>query len=181
MRPQHPFTPHQKNAVKAALKEPHTTEEFKRIQAVHLRAEHNMPAPDIAKLLGLHVASVWKIHARFLQRGAALFTSKKHGGRHHQNLCPKQERAFLKPFHEAAKKGALVTAKDLAAAYEKHVGKPAVGSTISRLLHRHGWRKVIPRPAHPKASAAKRATYKKTSPRSCGGIWTPFPRDAGCG
>jgi len=181
MRPQHPFTAKQKNAVKAALNKPHTTEEFKRIQAVHLRAERNMSAPDIARLLGLHVASVWKIHAAFRTRGAAIFNSRKHGGRHRQNLSPEHERAFLKPFHEAAKKGALVTAGDIARAYEKRVGKPAVGSTVCRLLRRHGWRKVTPRPAHPNASAARRGTFKKTSPRSCGATWTPFPKAAACG
>jgi transposase len=88
---------------------------------------------------------------------------------------------FLKPFLKAAKKGALVTAKDIARAYEKRVGKPAVGTTVCRLLRRHGWRKATPRPAHPKASAAKREAYKKTSPRSCAATWTPFPKDAVCG
>jgi transposase len=180
MRPSHPFTTRQKKAIKLALKEPHTTEAFKRIQALHLRAEQNMTAPDIAKILGMHVASIWKIHARFLKEGSAIFTSKKHGGRHHQNLCPEHEDALLKPFLQAAENGALVTSKHIRAAYEKHALKPAVTATVCRLLRRHGWRKVMPRPAHPKASAAKRNAFKKTSPRACGGIWTAFPPDGAC-
>jgi transposase len=35
-------------------------------------------------------------------------------------------------------------------------------STIYRLLERHGWRKVMPRPRHPKADVAAQAAFKKT-------------------
>ncbi|MFL5660184.1 MAG: winged helix-turn-helix domain-containing protein [Ktedonobacteraceae bacterium] len=36
-------------------------------------------------------------------------------------------------------------------------------STISRLLKRHGWRKPVPRPLHPKANPEAQAQFKKTS------------------
>jgi hypothetical protein len=35
-------------------------------------------------------------------------------------------------------------------------------STISRLLKRHGWRKPMPRPVHPKAKAEAQEEFKKT-------------------
>jgi hypothetical protein len=35
-------------------------------------------------------------------------------------------------------------------------------STISRLLKRHGWRKPVPRPIHPKAQAEAQQEFKKT-------------------
>jgi hypothetical protein len=35
-------------------------------------------------------------------------------------------------------------------------------TSISRLLDRHGWRKLVPRPRHPKANAAEQAAFKKT-------------------
>jgi hypothetical protein len=31
------------------------------------------------------------------------------------------------------------------------------------LLNRHRWRKIVPRPAHPKADKEKREEFKKTS------------------
>jgi transposase len=181
MRPQRPFTTRQIKAIQAELKKPHTTEEFKRLQALALRAQHGMPAPEIAKVLGLHVASVWKIHARFLKHGKAVFTSRRHGGRHHENLKTEQERALLDPLREAAQKGALVTSRQVKAAYEKEVGKAVPASTVCRMLRRQGWRRLVPRPAHPKASAARRRAFKKTSPVSCGGTWTPFPPGESCG
>jgi hypothetical protein len=33
----------------------------------------------------------------------------------------------------------------------KKVGSAVAPSTVYRMLDRHGWRKVIPRPRHPKA------------------------------
>jgi hypothetical protein len=39
-------------------------------------------------------------------------------------------------------------------------------STVYRLLDRHGWRKVTPRPRHPKADPAAQAAFKPKFPRS---------------
>jgi hypothetical protein len=35
-------------------------------------------------------------------------------------------------------------------------------SSIYRLLERHGWRKLVPRPRHPKANPEAQAVFKKT-------------------
>jgi hypothetical protein len=35
---------------------------------------------------------------------------------------------------------------------------------VYRLLHRHGWRKLGPRPRHPKAQPAVQERFKKTPP-----------------
>jgi transposase len=42
------------------------------------------------------------------------------------------------------------------------VGQQVHKSTISRLLKRHGWRKPVPRPVHPKANPEAQAQFKKT-------------------
>jgi hypothetical protein len=41
--------------------------------------------------------------------------------------------------------------------------------TIYRLLHRHRWRKLVPRPRHPKANAEEQATFKKLPSKRPGG------------
>ena len=43
------------------------------------------------------------------------------------------------------------------------VGHEVHKSTILRLLQRHGWRKPMPRPVHPQASAEVQEQFKKTS------------------
>ena len=49
------------------------------------------------------------------------------------------------------------------AAYEQVLGRKVPKSTIYRMLARHGWRKVAPRPRHPKSEASAQAELKKTA------------------
>jgi hypothetical protein len=48
-------------------------------------------------------------------------------------------------------------------------------STISRLLKRHGWRKPVPRPVHPKAKPQAQTEFKKTSRPRLRRPWPPAP------
>ncbi|MCK5555297.1 MAG: winged helix-turn-helix domain-containing protein [Alphaproteobacteria bacterium] len=41
------------------------------------------------------------------------------------------------------------------------LGKNIPLSTTYRLLHRHGWRKIMPRSRHPKANKESQAAFKK--------------------
>ena len=52
------------------------------------------------------------------------------------------------------------------AAYEQALGRKVPKSTVYRMLARHGWRKVVPRPRHPKSDAATQAAFKKTDENS---------------
>jgi hypothetical protein len=47
---------------------------------------------------------------------------------------------------------------DLKVAYEKAIGHETSKSTVYNLLARHGWRKLMPRPFHPKRSRAVHPT-----------------------
>ena len=47
-------------------------------------------------------------------------------------------------------------------AFEARVGHEVEVSTIYRLLDRHGWRKLLPRPKHPKGSQEEQDHFKKT-------------------
>lgn len=49
-------------------------------------------------------------------------------------------------------------------AFEEKVGREVDDSTIYRLLHRHGWRKLMPRPRHPKADPQIQEQFKKNFP-----------------
>lgn len=98
------------------------------------------------------------------------------GGRRHQNLTLAQERSLLQPLHEQARTGRLVTARSLKLRYETRVGRAVPDSTVYRLLARHQWRQVQPRPKHPKDNPSARAAFKKTPGQSDGrGGWTPAP------
>ena len=61
-----------------------------------------------------------------------------------------------------ALQGLYTTLADIQRAFEAKVGKTVARSTVYNLLKCHDWRKLSPRPAHPKADKNKPETFKKT-------------------
>jgi hypothetical protein len=45
--------------------------------------------------------------------------------------------------------------------FEERLGHEVDDSTIYRLLNRHGWRKLMPRPEHPKADSQAQAQFQQ--------------------
>ena len=77
-----------------------------------------------------------------------------------------KEAAILAPFKERAEKGELVEISEIAKAYQAAVDHPVSNGQIYFVLHRHGWRKVMPRSKHPKkASEEEIAASKKLTPK----------------
>lgn len=139
--------------------------EYQRIQCVLIRATLGSSAAQIAQLLGWSTATVHVMHSRWAKEGEAIFDVGRRGGRRHQYLTLEQEKALLSPFVERAEAGGMLTVAEIQQAYRERTGKAVAPSTVYRLLERHGWRKVVPRPRHPKADVAAQAAFKKTSPR----------------
>ena len=78
-----------------------------------------------------------------------------------------EEAAFLKQYEKVAENGNLVSISEMAIAYEKAVGHPIGSGQIYRVLHRHGWRKGMPRSRHPKkATEEVIEASKKLTPES---------------
>jgi transposase len=136
----------------ALLKDAKSKAEYQRIQCVWLRAALSLPASQIATALGWQVGSVRQVHSDYLRQGETALWSKAVGGRHRQNLTPEQEQELLLPFLEQAAAGGVLVVAPVQAAYEAVVGRPVHHSVVYRTLHRQGWRKLAPRPKHPKAN-----------------------------
>ncbi len=120
-------------------------------------------AEEIARHTGVSVTTVRRVIASYNREGLCSIETSGKGGRRHEYLTAEQEQEFLAPFFARGESGELVTAGEIKRAFEARVGHEVEESTIYRLLHRHGWRKLMPRPRHPKASAEEQATFKKTS------------------
>ena len=148
------------------LKEAKDKAEYQRIQCVWLRAALGLPATQIATALGWQVGSVRQVHSQYLRQGEATLRSKPVGGRHRQNLTIEQEKELLLPFLQQAKAGGVLIVAPVQAAYEAAVGRSVHHSVVYRALHRHGWRKIMPRPRHPKASEEVQEAFKKSCPLS---------------
>lgn len=148
------------------LKRAQSISQYQRIQCVLIRATLGSSAAEIAQLLGWATATVHVIHSRWAKEGDAIFELRPRGGRHRQYMSVEQESAFLAPFVQRAQAGGLLSAVEIQHAYEACTGKPVASSSIYRLLARHGWRKLSPRPRHPKADVAAQAAFKKTAPNT---------------
>jgi len=146
------------------LKQASSHAEYQRIQCVLIRATLGSSAAQIAQLLGWSVGTVHVIHSRWSKEGDALFELRARGGRNHQHLTPEQEQQLLAPFVARAEAGGMLTVAEIQQAYQEQLGKQVAPSTVYRLLDRHGWRKVVPRPRHPKTDTAAQVAFKKTSP-----------------
>jgi len=135
--------------------------EFQRFMCVWLRVKQAMSTLNIAKVIGWNVNTVRIIQRDFINRGVAAFTESPRGGRYHALLTPKEEKDFLASFEKSAEHGALLVASDIKEALEKRLGHKVHKTTVYRILHRNGWRKVSPRPKHPKKDKEAGEAFKK--------------------
>ena len=74
-----------------------------------------------------------------------------------------EEKALLARFAKAAGAGEMLNIHDLKADYEKAIGHETSKSTIYNLLARHGWRKLMPRPFHPRRDIVAQNAFRKTA------------------
>jgi len=146
--------------LKTALRWKIPSEQRQCIQMVLLR-ESGMTQPLIAAAMGVSLSTVNRAHMAYDHGGIEALKPKPNGGRIHQNMTLAEEKALLARFARAAGAGEMLNIHDLKAAYEKAIGHATSDSTVYNLLHRHGWRKLMPRPFHPKRDLAAQNAFKK--------------------
>jgi transposase len=122
-------------------------------------------AEDIARHCGVSKATVHAVMASYNRQGVAAVETVGKGGRRSGYLSLEEEHQFLATFFTRAEAGEIATTAEIWKAFETHVGHQVDDSTIYRLLNRHGWRKLMPRPRHPKADPHAQAQFKKTLQR----------------
>lgn len=152
-----------------------TPSSFQHLQCLWLRTRQDWSTQTIARTVGLSVSHVRRVWSDYLRDGLAAAQGRPKGGRRHQNLTVLQEQAVLVPLKQDALAGRLVTARGIKTRYETTVGHAVPDSTVYRLLARHQWRQIQPRPKHPKGNPRARAAFKRTPDQSGGGGWAPGP------
>lgn len=118
-------------------------------------------AEEIALHTGVSATTVHRVISIYNRQGPAAMETPGKGGRRHQYLTLPEEQAFLSPFFAQAEIGEIATVAQIQRAFEVKVGHEVDESTIYRLLNRHGWRKLMPRPRHPKADPQTQEQFKK--------------------
>ena len=125
-------------------------------------------AKDYAALLGCSERKLYRIRALYNKEGPH-FTDKLCWGGRRQKLCLmglQEEQQLLQTWEATAQEGGVLVAKQLRKAVEDKVGHPVSDDYLWDMLRRHGWKKKVPRPEHPKAGEVKekREAFKKKYP-----------------
>ena len=116
---------------------------------------------EIAKKTGFGEQYVTELVGEYCRKGLEDFAQKKYKG-NRRNMSLAEESEFLAKYKEQAEQGQMIEVSVIKEAYEEKVGHSIGGSQIYRVLHRHGWRKVMPRSKHPnKASDEDIESSKK--------------------
>lgn len=122
-----------------------------RMYAVQLRAE-GWRNKAVAEKLDVSPVSVSRWVAEYLKRGIEALVPGNYGG-NRRNLTDEEEVAFLEQFRSTAERGQIITVAEIAKAYDEQFGtKHASPSTVYYLIHKHKWRKVMPRSKHPNSA-----------------------------
>ena len=165
MRNPSPMPNGSESLLKERLKQAKTRSAYQRVLCVFLRATTDLNPAQIAEILSWHTGTVRRIQSEYIRNGDSIFCVSDRGGRHNQHLTIEEEDRFLAPFIEAAHAGGVIVATDIKKKYEELVERKVSKSTIYRLLARHDWRQIAPRPRHPKADPVIQETFKKTLPK----------------
>jgi len=124
------------------------------------------PASEIAMHTDVSVSTVHNVVSRYNRFGPKAIEGREYGIRRRCYLTKDRETLFLKPFLEIAPKGEICVAGRIKQALEELLGHEVHHSTVYRMLHRNGWREIVPRPAHPEGKEETQEAFKKTSRNS---------------
>ena len=123
----------------------------RRLYVLVMRAE-GKSLEEISEKTGYHISTASKLIARYMRDGISAIAENHYKG-NRRNMSFEEEAAILTPFIERARRGEMVDIKEIAAAYQKAVPHKISDTQIYYVLHRHGWRKIMPRSRHPKKAS----------------------------
>ena len=123
----------------------------RRLYVLVMRAE-GKSLEEISEKTGYHISTASKLIARYMRDGISAIAENHYKG-NRRNMSFEEEAAILAPFIERAERGEMVDIKEIAAAYQKAVPHKISDTQIYYVLHRHGWRKIVPRSRHPKKAS----------------------------
>ncbi len=141
----------------------------RRLYALQLLGE-GKKAKEIAEKLDADKRQISLWAKNFCERGGIEGFIKKPGGRFHENMSFEDEEKLLEKFKSRAEKGQIIEISEIREEYDKLLGRKTNPRLIYSVVHRHNWRKVMPRSKHPKKAdeeaieASKKLNLKQRVP-----------------
>lgn len=148
--------------IRQRMQEADDSYQFKRWQTIYFVTK-GFKSSDIADMVGIGRDTVKQFVFKYNHNGVEGFEIQPRGGRKRSHLSLEKEREILASYTHQSSEGHIITASLLQKPFEKIIGKKVHRSYMYDLMHRHGWRKVSPRPRHPSTDTGKQEEFKKKS------------------
>jgi transposase len=120
-------------------------------------------AHEVAYWLQVSKQAVWLWVGQYNRQGPGGLEREGRGGRRWGFLSLEQEAHLLSGWERRAQQGQVLTAKAFRPWLAQATGRAVSMAYVYRLLKRHRWRKLGPRPRPVKASVRKQEAFNKTS------------------
>jgi len=149
-------------AAQEAARKAKTCDELRMAQTVLVPSIINVPDQTTGRIIGRSRPTVVRLRKRFRESSTGKGSRRNWGGRRYGYMTLEQELQFLSHFFDQAAEGGVLIVSEIKRAYEAEVGHKVAKTTIYRMLERHDWRKIMPRPRHPKSDEKAQEGFKKT-------------------
>ena len=128
-------------------------------------------AEEYSSILGINKEKVYRIVQLYNKQGEGFDSDLEWGGRREERskMTLKEEETLLRSIEGKAKKGQILTLRDLKKQIENYLGAPVSEDYVWDLFSRHNWKKKAPRPEHPDKNQKNQKDFKKNSPS----YWAP--------
>jgi len=155
------FSEEQKVAIKQGLGEKNSSTDGRRLLMLQAAENGELTTAELAKIFRMSASSISHIIASFRKEGLKGVRSTKLGG-NRRNFSKEEEQEFLEKYVQQSEKGRIIEVSEIWRAYEEKMGRSVSSCAVYGMLHRNGWRKVMPRSKHPKkASPEEIEDFKK--------------------
>ena len=147
-------------------------QQFQRWQVIFILSQKRFRAEETAELVGVSKGTVYQWVHSYNHQGPKAFELQGRGGRRRTLLSLPEEKRLLEEIRVIAEQGKAVIARTIKDKVEARLGRKVSKDYTYDLLHRHGWRKISPRPRHPKSDFSTQEEFKKNFQP----WWQPPPR-----
>lgn len=155
------FNEEQKAAIKKGLREKNSPTDERRLLVLQAAEDGELTTAELAKTFRMSASSISHIITNFRRESISGVRSTKLGG-NRRNLSKEEEQELLEKYVRQGMEGRIIEVSEIWRAYEEKMGRSVSSCAVYGMLHRNGWRKVMPRSRHPKkASPEAMENYKK--------------------
>ena len=148
------------DGLKKRMKASADREQFQRWQSIFLTGK-GLSSEVVAEYVGTTKGTVHQWVYQYNHDGPDGFLLQGRGGRRFGLLTLDEESDLLEQVRTKAEQGRILTASAVRSHIEEKTGQTVSKDYLYDILHRHGWRKVMSRPQHPKADKEKQEEFKK--------------------